>query len=39
MCGRLDPVAVPMHEVTQLFDSLAAMERSAGGAVLFTLAD
>ncbi len=34
VCARLDPVAVPMHEVVQVFDSLAAMERSAGGAVL-----
>lgn len=34
VCARLDPVAVPMHEVVEVFDGLAALERCAGGAVL-----
>ena len=34
VCARLDPVAVPMHEVVEVFDTFAALERSAGGAVL-----
>jgi len=34
VCARLDPVAVPMHQVVEVFDTFAALERSAGGAVL-----
>jgi hypothetical protein len=34
VCARLDPVAVPMHDVVEVFDGLAALERCAGGAVL-----
>ena len=34
VCARLDPVAVPMHQVVEVFDAFAALERSAGGAVL-----
>jgi hypothetical protein len=34
VCARLEPVAVPMHQVVDVFDGLVALERSAGGAVL-----
>ncbi len=34
VCARLEPVAVPMHQVPEAFDALVALERLAGGAVL-----
>jgi hypothetical protein len=34
VCARLEPNAVPMPQVPEVFDSLAALERCAGGAVL-----
>ena len=34
VAARLEPVTVPMHQVPELFDSLVALERCAGGAVL-----
>ncbi len=34
VCARLDPAAVPMHQVVEVFDTFAALERTAGGAVL-----
>jgi len=34
VCARLDPVAIPLHEVPAVFDDVAALERLAGGAVV-----
>ncbi|HAS11695.1 MAG TPA: hypothetical protein DCS55_14455 [Acidimicrobiaceae bacterium] len=34
LCRRLDPDAIPLHEVPDAFDALASLERLGGGAVL-----
>jgi hypothetical protein len=34
LCQRLDPSAIPLHEVPDAFDALASLERLGGGAVL-----
>jgi hypothetical protein len=34
LCQRLDPAAIPLHEVPDAFDALASLERLGGGAVL-----
>lgn len=34
VCRRLDPSAIPLHEVPDAFDALASLERLGGGAVL-----
>lgn len=34
MCRRIEPNVIGLHEATEVFDALAALERLAGGAVL-----